>query len=69
MERVEKIKTIRARGLDVNKTLKDIAKEMKISVDTLRRRIKADKLTVRDLKKLKEILGLSIQDLNNIFFN
>lgn len=68
MERV-KIKTIRARGLDAGMTLKDISEKMGISTDTLRRRIRADKLTVRNLKELKEILGLSIQDINNIFFN
>lgn len=63
------IKKLRAKCVEKGMTLKELAKGIGISVDTLRRRMCSNTLTVKDVISIKNILSLTIEEVISIFFN
>lgn len=47
----------------------EVAARMGIDRTTLYRKISSENFTIGDVAKIKEILKLSNEDINNIFFN
>ncbi len=63
------INLLKSKIIENGYTQKTLANKMEISVNTLNKKILLQSsFTVGDLKKLKELLDLSIEDINNIFF-
>ncbi len=64
------INLLKSKIIENGFTQKSLSSAMGISVNTLNKKILLQSsFTVGDVRKLKEILKLSIEDVNNIFFN
>ncbi len=64
------INLLKSKIIENGYTQKTLANKMDISVNTLNKKILLQSaFTVGDLKKLKKLLDLSTDDVNNIFFN
>ncbi len=63
------INLLKSKIIENGYTQKTLASSMDMSVNTLNKKILLQSsFTVGDVKKLKKLLNLSVDDVNNIFF-
>ncbi len=63
------INLLKSKIIENGYTQKSLANNMDMSVNTLNKKLLLQSsFTVGDVKKFKELLNLSVDDVNNIFF-
>lgn len=64
-----RVNKLKARMVEREMTVGDVADKMGISQSTLYRKMKTGKFSVGEVKQMSEILGLSTREITEIFFS